>query len=154
MARERTPRTMEDVDAIRRYLFAGAATVTLTSGRTGQSYTYQVDSPPDHQGNFDGFYVRLLTGPNNTSDYTYMGIIRGRDYFKLTQKSRLKANSPPVRAFDWFMRQVVVNGTSPKIIDLQVRHEGACGRCGRALTVPESIDRGIGPECWGRMHHA
>jgi hypothetical protein len=26
-------------------------------------------------------------------------------------------------------------------------HEGKCGRCGRLLTVPSSIESGIGPEC-------
>ena len=30
---------------------------------------------------------------------------------------------------------------------LEVWHEGRCGRCNRALTVPESIASGIGPEC-------
>jgi hypothetical protein len=29
----------------------------------------------------------------------------------------------------------------------EFRHEGRCGRCGRTLTVPESIDSGFGPEC-------
>jgi hypothetical protein len=28
-----------------------------------------------------------------------------------------------------------------------VHHEGRCGRCGRTLTVPESIESGFGPEC-------
>lgn len=28
---------------------------------------------------------------------------------------------------------------------------GRCGKCGRTLTDPESIERGIGPECWSRM---
>lgn len=32
---------------------------------------------------------------------------------------------------------------------LEVWHEGRCGRCGRALTVPESIASGIGPVCEG-----
>jgi hypothetical protein len=26
-----------------------------------------------------------------------------------------------------------------------------CGRCGRKLTVPVSIERGIGPVCWSPM---
>ena len=26
-------------------------------------------------------------------------------------------------------------------------HSGCCGRCGRKLTVPESIDTGLGPVC-------
>ena len=34
---------------------------------------------------------------------------------------------------------------------LEIRHEGSCGRCGRPLTVPSSIDRGIGPDCAALM---
>lgn len=30
---------------------------------------------------------------------------------------------------------------------IEVWHEGRCGRCGRRLTVPESIANGLGPEC-------
>jgi hypothetical protein len=30
-------------------------------------------------------------------------------------------------------------------------HEGRCGRCGRRLTVPESIESGYGPECIGKI---
>jgi len=26
-----------------------------------------------------------------------------------------------------------------------------CGRCGRVLTVPESVESGFGPECIGRL---
>lgn len=33
---------------------------------------------------------------------------------------------------------------------LQVWHEGRCGRCGRKLTVPSSIETGLGPECAGK----
>ena len=34
----------------------------------------------------------------------------------------------------------------------RVEHAGRCGRCGRELTTPLSLDRGIGPECWSVMH--
>jgi hypothetical protein len=30
---------------------------------------------------------------------------------------------------------------------LEIWHEGSCLRCGRKLTVPESIESGYGPEC-------
>jgi hypothetical protein len=34
---------------------------------------------------------------------------------------------------------------------LIVHHENHCGRCGRTLTVPESVERGIGPDCLAKM---
>jgi hypothetical protein len=37
--------------------------------------------------------------------------------------------------------------------DLIIRYEGYCGHSGKVLTVPESIDRGIGPECAKRLPH-
>jgi hypothetical protein len=33
----------------------------------------------------------------------------------------------------------------------KIHHEGRCGKCGRLLTVPESVETGIGPECAKRM---
>jgi hypothetical protein len=43
-----------------------------------------------------------------------------------------------------------------KMPNLEIWHEGRCGRCGRKLTVPESIHNGYGPECIhliGSHHH-
>jgi hypothetical protein len=34
---------------------------------------------------------------------------------------------------------------------VEIWHEGRCCRCGRRLTVPESIYAGIGPDCAGKM---
>ena len=31
-----------------------------------------------------------------------------------------------------------------------VHHEGKCGKCGRPLTVPESVKTGLGPICSGK----
>jgi hypothetical protein len=42
--------------------------------------------------------------------------------------------------------QYAATGTS----DLRVQEASRCGRCFRTLTDPVSIDRGIGPECFGR----
>jgi hypothetical protein len=33
---------------------------------------------------------------------------------------------------------------------MELWHEGRCGKCGRALTVPESIESGLGPVCESR----
>jgi hypothetical protein len=46
--------------------------------------------------------------------------------------------------FDYVLNKLKTNKL-PEFVE--VWHEGKCGKCGRALTVPSSILTGIGPEC-------
>ncbi len=51
----------------------------------------------------------------------------------------------------WCVRQLLRYAAGQPMPDgLEVREEDLCGCCGRALTDPVSIDRGIGPDCYGR----
>jgi hypothetical protein len=128
----------------KQYTLAGNATVTLSSQRTGARYTFKVSQAKDRDGTLKAFwFVGLLAGADNESDYQYMGVI-GDDGFRLTAKSKYKADSIPVRAFQFFWRFVSAE-QMPK--DMEIRHAGSCGRCGRKLTVPSSIDSGLGPDC-------
>lgn len=68
--------------------------------------------------------------------------------FRQTAKAKITAEAPSVKGFVFFWNAIAA-GKMP--CSMTVRHEGKCGRCGRKLTVPESIDRGIGPECAGKM---
>lgn len=138
---------MCDPAAIHQYVTAGNATFTLTSMKTEARYTYKAQAVRDRE---DRFFVSLLTGADNTASYSYIGLI-DRGVFRLTGKSKLPATAAPVRAIDFFCRHVLVGGRVPAEAGLEVRHMNKCGRCNRALTVPESIDRGIGPECWEKM---
>ena len=136
---------------IKTYTLAGNATLTLTSQKTGARYTFRIGQAKDRETGERQpmWFVGLLTGPDNYADYTYMGIISGAQHmFRLTAKSRYAADSVPVKAFEFFWNRVVEEQMPPQ---MEIRHEGSCGRCGRKLTVPESIDRGIGPECAGKM---
>ena len=45
----------------------------------------------------------------------------------------------------------VLNSNPKFYMEQYGKQIGRCGKCGRTLTDPESIDRGIGPECWSRM---
>lgn len=132
----------------RSYASAGNATITLQSLKTGVHFTYKVRAPKQ---NIDGTsadnirFVSLLSGQDNDNDYFYLGLIGTDGNFRLTKNSRAGADAPAVKAFAyfWSLRDLPAQ--------LVVRHEGHCGRCGRTLTVPESIDRGIGPECASKM---
>jgi hypothetical protein len=54
----------------------------------------------------------------------------------------------PVRLINRTLKLVWEN-ESEKIVaaGFNLQHAGKCGRCGRKLTVPQSIETGIGPEC-------
>lgn len=137
-----------DLETARAYTLAGNATITLQSLRTGAHYTYRVKQAKDAQTQEpvkDLYFVNLLTEGNaDEGQFTYLGILRD-GAFTLTRKSKLLPASGPVAAFRYYWRLPALSE------QLVVRHEGKCGRCGRTLTVPESIDAGIGPECASKM---
>jgi hypothetical protein len=131
----------------KRFISAGKAVVTLKSKKTGNRFTYRVSASEDKQA----LFVGLLTGPSNDADYKYIGRI-ARDIFwvgrKVPRPGDVSRDAPSVRAFEWTWKQLV-RGQLPD--QLEVWHEGRCGRCARRLTVPESIRSGFGPECAGKL---
>lgn len=127
--------------AARGFALAGKAIFTLRSAATGARYTFKVRQAKDKAI----FFVSALYGSANESDYAYLGIIDGDGCFRVTAKSRFSKDSPQAKAFDWTWRRLVNLTELPD--GLEFWHEGRCGRCGRLLTVPESIASGIGPEC-------
>lgn len=138
-------------DALR-YSLAGKATITLTSLKSGAHFTYKIKRAKDRTTGEPQlpalWFVSLLNGPDNYSNYQYLGVVRpDREAyaFQLTRKSHATEDAPSVKAFRFFFEHAALRNAIPEA--LEVRHEGACGRCGRKLTVPASIDRGIGPEC-------
>jgi Family of unknown function (DUF6011) len=143
---------MTDPAAIRAFVFAGNARITLVSKRTGERFTYRVRTPREPSKVAE--FVSVLTGPSNEGDYSYLGHYYSDDRdagrFRHGAKSRITKDAPSAKAWAWFDAKVLrVDGAIPE--QLEVWHEGRCGRCGRALTVPESVAAGIGPECAGRL---
>ena len=143
----------------REYLLAGKAIVTVENP-AGERYTFKVrkkvlPSPRPWDQLKPGeemvplFFVSLLTGPDNTADYAYLGVLDpATGAVRTTAKSRLRPDSKPVRVADWACRRVVAGEAFPE--GYRAYHHNRCGRCGRLLTVPESIRSGLGPECAGR----
>jgi hypothetical protein len=136
-----------DAVTARQFMRAGKATVTLVSKKTGTRFTYKLTVSED--GNC--IFVGLLVGQNNETDYQYIGRI-ARDVFwagrKTPRPGDIAKDAPSVVAFAWAWR-TLAQGTFPSA--LEIWHEGACGRCGRKLTVPTSVARGFGPECAGKV---
>lgn len=150
---------LRTADAALRFILAGNAYFTLRSEKTGVRYTYSVTRADDdnQQAMFSTslskeprWFVALLKGPDNSADYAYLGMITGEKVpvFRLTRKSKMTTDSAPVRAFGYALSNLV-RGCIPEA--LKIFHDGKCGRCGRHLTTPESVERGIGPECAEKM---
>lgn len=139
-------------DEVGKFVLAGNAYFTLVSTSTGRRFTYRVAKK---KGELIWF-ASVLRGSDNTTDYDYMGVIDKRG-FRATGKSRIPIYADSHRAFAWFYRQLMLPHaplSSPAEVGLEVWHDGRCGRCGRHLTVPESVAAGIGPECAAVMEAA
>lgn len=142
-------------EAVRAFIFAGNARFTLRSLRTGARYTYRVRAKKaDVEAGLAGealtYFVETLRGPDNTADYRYLGVLRQPGRFWFTVASQQRRDSASAQALIWALNAMRC-GRAVLGVQLEVWHEGRCGRCGRALTVPESVGRGMGPECAGRM---
>lgn len=138
-----------DIKLIRAFVCAGNARFTIESLETGTRFTYRV-TKPRREGGLIGqdppLFVSVLTGSDNTSDYEYLGVIFPDTGFRVTRRSRISDDAPSARAFRWLWKRISEDRPLEKA---RFWHEGRCGRCGRALTVPESIASGIGPVCEG-----
>lgn len=138
----------------RRFILAGHAIVTLKSLATGKHFTYRIKRAPLQPvrpmegvtySKDPSYFVELLTGPDNSSDFKYMGTLRnGRYGHGRSDKACVSVASTAAQAFAWAWNRLV-GDTMPD--SLEVWHVGKCGRCGRRLTVPASIASGIGPDC-------
>jgi Family of unknown function (DUF6011) len=141
---------IKDSAAAKNFMFAGKAIFTLVSKETGARFTFKV-SHKDAEGPYpEKWFVSLLVGPDNWTNYRTFGQIvkeDGKFWFSMTQKAKsfnLTPETKSVRGFIYCFQHVRA-GLEPK--GLEIWHAGKCGRCGRLLTVPSSIEMGLGPDC-------
>ena len=143
---------LTDGTLARTFALAGNARLTLVSQKTGARFTFRVrakDVParegaaaPDATKTL--FFVQLLNGQDNDSDYVFLGTIFEGTTYRHGGKSPVSSDAPSAKGFAWAW-SFLAKGTLPP--GCEIWHEGKCGRCGRALTVPSSIASGIGPVC-------
>ena len=123
-------------DSALNFILAGNATVTFLNTQTKNRFTFKVSKSKDN----DIHFVSVLTGPDA---YTFLGSIFNNN-FKSSKKSTIQESAQSFQVFKFVFDRLKTKNL-PDVIEIY--HEGKCGRCGRALTVPESIVSGFGPEC-------
>jgi len=134
--------TTQSLTNAKDFILAGNATFTILNETTGGRFTYKVVANKSESG--PSHFVKLLTGSNNEADYTYLGCVWDSKTYSHGRKSSIGRDATSAKALTWAFPRII-GGKLPECV--KVFHEGRCGRCGRKLTVPESIESGFGPEC-------
>lgn len=130
------------------FVTAGKAIFTVRGAQ--KRFTFKV-TQPKFEGSENLRFVKAMTGPDNENSYSYFAmLIRKQGRWTLRYagpKAKLRVDDERVNAFSWFFSRVLNGPNIPN--GLEIWHEGKCGCCGRTLTVPESIESGLGPICAG-----
>lgn len=144
------------------FFVAGNCTFTVSvpeafAGKCGCNphYTFKIQKgEPSDKYPTPATFVKLLTGSDNTTDYSYLGMLDERTgEVRLTARSCAQDAAWSVRIVRRVLAQMWVGEGMAAILAAgwDIHHEGRCGRCGRPLTVPESLLIGLGPDCASKM---
>lgn len=135
--------------------------MTKTTTREIYNGTYTIESPKGGWRTFrihtqkatakfapNERIVSLLTGPDNSNDFTRFGFLKADGQILLWRKHRTET----FEQYAKMLRQFMLLGDECQIARMgyKIKVSRCCRRCNRKLTTPESIDAGIGPECAGR----
>lgn len=134
------------------FVLGGRAIFTVQNPQ-GEYHTFRVSCPKSDLKKDVGsrmYFVSVLAGRDNENSYKYIGVLsKWSGEVVMTYGSRIPADDRRVRVVKWAIDHVWKNKPLPD--GYLMRHVGKCACCGRSLTTPESLDRGIGPECWSRV---
>ena len=131
---------------IKNFIFGGNATFTIINTNTKNRFTFKIKEPKNSKGIF---FVSVLNGSDNYSNYSFMGTYFEKDgVYRIGKKSSITKDAQSSKVITWFFSKFINN--EEKYPFVQVYHEGKCGKCGRKLTTPESIKSGLGPVCNGK----
>ena len=132
----------------KQFVLAGDAIFTLDTPDKGH-YTFRVTHLPANERWPESYFVKMLTGPDNTKNYSYVGKLDPETgAVATTAKSAKFEGTFPHRLLNRILARVWADDHAAYTAHgYATHHAGFCGRCARVLTTPESVSRGYGPEC-------
>lgn len=121
------------------------ATFTIVLDEAGDYRTIKLTDCPDRMGKPTGTQIAsYLNGADNESNYTGFAFVFGA---RFAVWAKFKADNKLAHALRILL-------AADRDAQIEFGHayaieSGNCSRCGRKLTVPASIHRGLGPKCAG-----
>lgn len=125
------------------FVLGGKAIFTIKNTCTGNRFTFKATQAKKIK---TVYWISVLTMRENFADesYRFIGCFSVNRGFTYSDKSVISQSAMSVRAADYYFRKLLNRSLPSNIVTY---HQGRCARCGRLLTVPESIESGFGPEC-------
>lgn len=120
------------------------ATYTVAVSDT-QWYTVKLSTKTE--GSLAGKRIAsFLAGPDNESDFVGFAFVNDDNTVSTWKRFR----SPEFMPWQDALNVVLGNpAKADSFREAYARVSGKCARCGRKLTVPASLNRGLGPDCAG-----
>jgi len=129
------------------FILAGKAIFTISNGK-GDHFTFKVRKRTSEQWGVKWF--ASVRTHQESRNYLYLGVVNSVSGVPhLTKASKYPQDSQEYKVLRWALDIIWGRRTLP--LGYEIEHAGRCGRCGRTLTTPDSIQCGIGPECRKRM---
>jgi hypothetical protein len=126
------------------FILGGKALFTAVSGKTDDHITFKVRQYKKNPVLFLVFSRASL--PDKKGGFKYLGTIHSNKPDKYFSSTRASQNIPlHFNAFKWMWSIMMIHGRIPN--NVKLLHHGVCGRCGKKLTDPKSIELGFGPCC-------
>lgn len=138
---------IDNLHNLTNYIFAGGAVITLHNEDTDRRFTFKISRG---KKNKELFYVYVLTQPDNVNNkhYKFLGGYSVAQGYKHSTKSTISNEALSVKTIAWFFRKIQTKELFlPQYSKVKVYHIGVCGRCGRAITTPDSLKTGYGSTC-------
>lgn len=122
------------------FVLGGNSLFTVKNSQSQNRFTFKVNKHKKE----DIFFVKVLTNPDM---YEFVGTLIGGVFYH-SKKSRVSSQAQSVKVFNYIFDRLSKN-ILPNFIEIW--HEGRCGKCGKTLTDPDSINAGFGPYCLSRL---
>lgn len=123
---------------IKEFILGGKCSCVIENVTTGNHFEYKVTKPEDSKTPM--YFVKV-----KRQSMLYAGFIKpvGEKWtFIQGSKGQLSGTDIEIMALLY-----VLDHHAMLPFNVVVHHLGKCGRCGRKLSDPASIERGLGPEC-------
>ncbi len=134
---------LRGAEVIKNYCMGGHAIVTLSSP-THVHHTYFIRAPWKSDKDDFSKDTRFVYTLHSNGRWLYVGqLIKNGTIFKKTKSSYYEEDSEVFKGMKYILKMMNSDFETPMVL----RHEGCCSRCGRRLTDPESIERGMGKRC-------